>query len=119
MRKLIKIPGACVPCALQYASGIDEETVLRICALHGFEAGEGMCDHEYLEAAADLKMKLKRVNVDAEPLNKFMRRHKNGLYLLVTFDHMFVLDSSIIVDPRNKRAPGLWRVIREAYRVLR
>lgn len=61
MKKIKKIDGSCAVCALHYVSGIDEETVLRICAMHGFEAGEGMTDDEYLEAAADLKLTLKKV----------------------------------------------------------
>jgi len=85
--------------------------------MHGFEAGEGMTDDEYLEAATDLKLLLHRVQADGITLRQFIRKYPQGLYLTATWDHLFAVDNGIIADPRNHDRPGLGRIIRQAWRV--
>lgn len=117
MKKLKKIPAACAVCALQYVSGIDEETVLRVCALHGFEVGKGMEDAEWMAAAGDLKVKIRGIALAPRLLRQFLKDYPAGLFLVGTHDHLFAVDNGIIVDPRNKKPPGLKRIIRQAWRV--
>lgn len=117
MRKIKKIDGACAVCALQYVSGIDEETVLRVCAMHGFEVGEGMADQEYLEAAADLKLTLKKVKTDRPLLRHFIKKYPTGLFLVATYGHLFAVDNGIVADPRNEKRPGLRRIVESAWLV--
>lgn len=107
-------------CALQYASGIDEDTVLRVCAMHGFEVGMGMTEDEYLDAASDLKLTYKRVHFKHPcTLRQFIRKHPEGLYLVATWDHLFCLDNGIVADPRNDARPGLGRIVKVAHLVTK
>lgn len=117
IKKLKKINDSCAVVALHYISGLDEEAVLRICRLHGFEVGHGMSDEDWQRAAVHLGIKFRGVALEKCHLNKFMKNHKSGLYLLGTCDHIFVLDNGIIIDPRNKKPPGLKRIIKQAWRV--
>lgn len=119
MKKIKKIDAACAVCALQYCSGIDEDTVLRVCAMHGFAAGEGMTDHEWKDAASDLKLSLKRVKTDNCTLRQFIRKYPLGLYLVGTFDHLFAVDNGIVADPRNDTRPGLGRIIKQGWLVVK
>lgn len=119
MKKIKKIEAACAVCALQYVSGIDEETVLRICAMHGFAAGEGMTDYEWKEAARDLGLTLKKTRDINLTLRQIRRKYKHGLYILSTHDHLFALDNGIIIDPRNPKPPGLGRIISGAWIVTK
>lgn len=120
MKKLRKIDGSCAVLALHHVSQIDEETVLRVCALHGFNPTDGMEDEDWIEAAKDLGLKLRSAGKFDCRLKKFVSEHKTGLYLVGTFDHLFVLDNGLIVDPKEKdagRYPGLGRIVKEAWRV--
>lgn len=118
MKKLKEIDGSCAVVALWYVSGIDEETVLRVCTSCGFEVGEGMEDEEWQEAAHCLSVKMRSIPVDQPcTLYKFIKLHPKGLYLIGTFDHLFVVDNGVIVDPRCPRPPGLKRLIKQAWRV--
>lgn len=121
MKKLKKIDASCAVLALHHVSGVDEETVLRVCKLHGFEAGEGMEDSDWQEAAKDLGVKIRRISLEPCRLSKFINNHEVGLYLLGTMDHLFVIDNGVIIDPRTKmfgKFPGLGRIIKEAWRVV-
>lgn len=117
MKKLKEIDGSCAVVALCHVSSIDEETVLRVCTSCGFEAGQGMEDPEWQEAAKCLGLKLRAIKLKPCFLKEFIRKKKKGLYLVGTFDHLFVVDNGIIVDPRNPRPPGLGRLIRQAWKV--
>lgn len=117
MKLLKRIEAACAPVALCYVSGIDEETVIRVCAMHGFEAGEGMTDEEYLEAAADLGLKCYRTRIKDVRLREFIRKHPTGLFLVATRDHLFAVDNGIVADCRNPNRPGLGRIVKAAWRV--
>ena len=103
--------------ALQYVSGIDEETVLRVCALHGFESKAGMEDEEWRAAAEELKIKTRAMSLSPQKLRRFKRDYPQGLYLLGTCNHLFAIDNGIIIDPRCEKPPGLDRIIRQAWKV--
>ncbi len=118
MKKLKKIDGSCAVIALHHVSGIDEETVLRVCALHGFTPEDGMEDEDWQEAAKDLGLNIRAVPMKDVRLSAFKKAHNTGLYLVGTFDHLFVLDNGLIVDPREKlegRYPGLGRIVKRAW----
>lgn len=104
-------------CALQYVSGVDEETTLRVSALHGFVIGKGMSDAEWRAAATELKIVSRGVAMEPRILRHFLRDYSEGLYFVATHDHLFVVDNGIIIDPRNPKPPGLKRTIRQAWRV--
>ncbi len=116
MKKLRKIDGSCAVCALCYVSGLDQETVLRVCALHGFEAGRGMFDEEWQDAAEHLGLKFRKVPESECRLKTFMSKYKKGLYLVGTIDHIFVLDNGIIIDPKEDKE-GMGRIVKGAWRV--
>jgi hypothetical protein len=117
MRKLKKIDAACAVLALLYVSEKSEETVLRMCKLHGFKEGAGMSDAEWGAAAKLLGVSARAIPLEACPLRKFIKDHKTGLFLVGTCDHLFVVDDGVIVDPRHPTPPGLRRTIRQAWRV--
>lgn len=122
MRKLQKIDGSCAVLALHHVSGLPEDTVLRVCKLHGFEPSLGMEDDDWRAAADDLGIKIRAVPMESCRLKKFANNHKDGLYLLGTFDHLFALDNGIIIDPREKlagRYPGLGRIVKQAWKVYK
>ena len=118
LKKLKAIAGACVVLAFCYASKQNEETVLRMCTLHGFEPGRGMTDIEYLACAKQLGLKLRAVNPEPMELKKFIKEHNKGLHIVVTHDHMLVVDNGIIVDPREGGTTGnVRRKVRNAWKV--
>ena len=122
MKKLIKIDNSCAVIALHHVSGLDEETVLRICKLYDFSPHEGMDDEDWISAAKDLGITVRSVFNGSERLSKFVNNHKDGLYLLGTFNHLFVLDNGLIVDPRAKGwggYPGLSRLVKQAWKVTK
>ena len=119
MKRLKKIDGSCAVVALLYCSGMDEETVIRVCQFHGFEAGKGMTDDEWHAAARDLKIKFRLVAMKPCTLGQFIKNHPKGLYLIGTHDHLFVVDNGIIVDPRNTNPPGLKRSVKQSWRVTK
>lgn len=120
MKKLLTIDGCCAVLALHHVSGIDEETVLRICTLRNFKPKKGMADKDWKAAADDLGIKIRGLIMEPCRLKRFVEDHPTGLWLLGTHDHLFVLDNNVIVDPREKQRgkyPGLRRVIKQAWRV--
>lgn len=119
MKKLSKISGACVLAALWYIVGIDEEAVLRVCTAHGFKPGKGMFDEDWKRAANQLGIKMRGIAMKQCTLKKFVKNHPEELYIVGTFDHLFVVDNGIIVDPRCATPPGLKRIIKQVWRVDR
>ena len=117
MKKLKKIEGSCAVCALHYVSGKDEDTVLRICKSYGFEPEAGMEDTEWREAAEHLGVKVRAVSLEKCSLRQFLKDYPNGVYLIGTSGHLFVVDNGVIVDPRNDKPPGLKRTVLQAWRV--
>ncbi len=122
MKKLIKIEGACAVLALHHVSGLNEDTVLRICKLHDFHPAIGMEDEDWQEAAKDLGLSIRSCFVGSQRLSSFITKKRDGLYLIGTFDHLFVLDHGVIVDPREKMRghyPGLGRLVKQAWKVTK
>ena len=106
LKKLKKLKGACVVLAFCYVTKQNEETIERMCTLHGFEPGRGLTDIEYLACAKMLGIKLRKVSFEPMELRKFLKEYKKGLYVVVTYDHMLVVDNSLIVDPREGGETG-------------
>lgn len=120
MKKLKKIDNSCAVVALHHVSGIDEETVLRVCVLHDFNCKDGMEDEDWREAAKELGIKVVSIPLTPCRLKKFLKEFPTGLFLVGTRDHLFVIDNGIIVDPSERQAgryPGLGRIIKQAWRV--
>jgi hypothetical protein len=81
-----------------------------------------MDDADWLEAADDLGIKTRAVSISPLRLRRFIHDNTTGLFLIGTFDHLFVLDNGLIVDPREKmrgRYPGLGRIVKQVWRVLK
>lgn len=116
MKKLKALDAACAVLALHYVSGVEENTALRVCTMSGFHPGEGMSDEEWKEAAGLLGLAVRAVPLEPCRLKTFMTAHPTGLFLVSTFNHLFVLDNGLLIDPRAK-TPGLGRVVRHAWRV--
>jgi len=120
IKRIKKIKNACAPVALCHASGRDEDTVMRVCISAGFSKKEGMADEEWQQAADDLGIVMRAVPLIPQRLQKFIRRYKEGLFLVYTHDHLFCVDGGIIYDPREKlrgKWPGLGRIVKGAWRV--
>ena len=111
MKTLKKIENACVPVALQYLAKASVEQTLSACIF------AGMDEEDMRHAAKRLGLALKAVDFAPMELRKFTNVYPEGVYLLFTFDHALVLDNSKIVDPQNKKPPGLRRIIKSAWRV--
>lgn len=117
MRKLKKIKGACAPTALWYCCQKDEDTVLRVCQAYGFKEAEGMFDSDWQQAAQQLGITMRAVSLDPMRLGKFVKEYPDGLYLMSTRDHLFIVDNGVVFDPRYEKAPGLNRKVLAAWRV--
>lgn len=119
MKKLKKINDSCAIVALLYCSGLDEDTVIRICKLHGFEAGRGMEDREILDSAKEMGLKVRKKTINSCRLSTFIKNNPKGLFLVGTHDHLFVIDNSLVIDPRNETRPGLGRIINQTWKVCK
>lgn len=122
MKKLKKIENSCAVIALHHVSGVDEETVLRVCKTHDFHPSEGMEDEDWMEAAKDLGIQIRSCFNGSVRLRKFVSEHKEGLFLLGTHDHLFALDNGVIIDPRARGwggYPGLGRLVKQAWKVTK
>lgn len=119
MKRLQKYDGSCAPTALHYCSSVDEDTVLRICHLHGFKDGKGMYDAEWQEAARQLGIDYRGIGIEPLLLKQFVSNYPEGLFLVATADHIFVVDNGIVIDPLYSKAPGMRRKIKQAWRVLK
>lgn len=117
MKKLKKIPDSCAVAALWYCAGIEEDTAIRICRANGFKEGQGMEDSDWRRAADLMGIKCRGIAIQPQTLKQFLKNNPEGLYLLGTCDHLFVVDNGIIIDPRNKKPPGLKRMILQSWRV--
>ena len=120
MKKLMKIDNSCAVIALHHVSGMDEDTVLRICKFHDFTPKGGMIDEDWIAAGKDLGITVRLVFSGSVRLKQFLTTHKDGLYLIRTHDHLFALDNGIIVDPATKESktyPALGRLVKWAYKV--
>lgn len=122
MKKLIKIDNSCAVLALHHVSGLDEETVLRVCKINDFTPKNGMEDEDWISAAKDLGISVRSCFLGSERLSSFITKKPEGLYLIGTFNHLFVLDNGLIIDPRSKEwdgYPGLGRLVKQAWKVTK
>lgn len=119
MKKLTKMSAACACLALYYISGQAEDTVLRICKAHGYKEGEGMSDDSWKAAATQLGINLRGLAIEPHTLRQFIKNHPEGLYLVATHDHIFVVDNNLVIDPRYSNGLGLRRIIRQSWAVIK
>lgn len=122
MKKILKIDNSCAVLALHHVSGLDEETVLRVCKFHDFTPQGGMTDEDWIEAAKDLSISVRMIFSGSCRLGKFINEHKTGLFLIRTHDHIFSLDNGVMIDPGGKEMkhyPGLGRLVKWAWKVTK
>lgn len=119
--RLKRMKGACVPTALWYLSGGDEGEVIRVCKAFGFREGTGeeagMDDEDWIAAARHFGIRVRRVACEDMRLDKFVNNHREGLFVVHTWDHMLVVENGKVIDPRE--GPGLRRFVRAVWRVGR
>jgi hypothetical protein len=123
MSKLLRKHGYCAPLALQYVSGEEDDYVHEICTNSGFTPEWGMEDHEYFEAARELGVKFRRVQLKQrglyrQKLSKFLDENPQGCFLIYTSNHLFVVDEGDIYDPLNEVGFGLDRLVTGAWKVF-
>lgn len=122
MKKIIKINNSCAVLALHHVSGMDEETVLRVCKFNDFDPNYGMDDEDWIRAAKDLGISLRSVFEGSCRFKSFFNKNKEGLFLIRTCDHLFALDNGLIIDPGAKELksyPGLGRLVKQAWKVTK
>ena len=121
-RKLKYVSGYCAPHALKYVSGKSDGIVHAVCLSNGFSKEYGLEEHEWQKAAKELGIRLRRKNLkQAElyrcKLKEFIQLHPEGVFIIYTDAHLFVLDNGVIVDPLTE-GEGLARIVTGAWRVL-
>lgn len=122
-RKLRKIDGSCAPFALKYLSGLSNSETHDICQFFGFQQDTGMEEHEFLDAAKDMGIKFRRINLKKKELyrcklRKFIKEHPEGKYLIYTNAHLFVVHNSKVVDIINPGYLGLDRIVTGAWMIF-
>lgn len=123
MKKLLSKKYTINTCALTaicYASKKDEETIIRMCIAHNFKFQNGLTDRQWMKIARITGLSFKSQLKEKTTLGKFISKHKKGCYFVSQADHLFVVDDSIIYDPRTKykNLPGLKRVIVQAWKII-
>lgn len=121
-RKLKYVSGYCAPHALKYASGRTEASVLNICADNYFTPEHGMEEHEWQKAARELGIRLRRRNLKQAGLYRcklkdFIKACPEGMFIIYTDAHLFVVDDGEVIDPLNDD-PFLHRIVTGAWRVI-
>lgn len=118
--KVKTVKDACAVAAVWYCAGApDEETVFRISRAFCNFKEDGMTDTEWQALAKHFGISVRKVPFEEMKLRKFKKEFKEGLYFVSTHDHLFVVDNGIIIDPRNKKPPGLDRIIKWAWKATR
>ncbi len=122
---ILKTPNSCAPTALQYLSGKDDVTVAEACIQ------QGMHDDTIIGAAKTLGVTL--IKMDGMPemeVRQFQSEYPVGKFLVTTFDHIFVIENKVQIDPylqeenckRSlkglKPVPGTRRMLIEAWKVI-
>lgn len=111
MKSIAKINGSCAITALQYAADTTEEKALKVCI------GQGLFDEQWMKAADELGLKIKRVVYKPIQLKRFLKKYPVGLYIMGSHNHLFVVDNGRVVDPAWG-SDGLYRKIISAYEVV-
>lgn len=124
MNKRIKrINGFCAPLALKYLSGASDKSVYDVCLANWFQQAHGMEEHEFLKAAKELNIRLRRMNLKKSELYgaelyKFIKANPDGKFLIYTHAHLFVVNNSEVIDQINTKGYfGLRRKVTGAWRV--
>ena len=114
------INGYCAVLAITYASGLPESQVVDMCRWHGFvDNGAGMYDDDWLAAAKDLGIRLRRVKTKAKTVGGFLKEHPLGTFLVGTEGHLFaVLNGGMVNHPIQSNTDRRCKV-QEAWRVLK
>lgn len=121
-RKIKRVDGFCAPSALKYLSGLDEKLVYDICAANHWNEKIGMEDREWMKAFKEAGVKFRRLNLKRKGLyGKILRKIKHeysaGRYIVLTDNHIFVLDNGEIIDPLylseglSRKIVGLFKVM--------
>ena len=119
MKKLLSIDGSCALVALKYISGIDEDTMERLCTANNFKPEVGMFDEDWKKVAKILGIKIRSAIIEVGTLKQFVKSHPDGLFLVCTHDHIFVVDNGVVFDPKFPNAIKLKRVIKQAWKVTK
>ena len=123
MKKIRKVSGSCAPLALKYLSGLCDHEVHDICVAHGFIQEHGMEEHEFLGAAKDMGIRLRRMNLKKlglyrSHLGRFIRENMEGKFLIYTSQHLFVVSGGQVIDPLHPDNPGLRRIVTGVWRAV-
>ncbi len=121
-KKLKKVDGACAPFALRALITVPDAVILDVCTQHGYRAEWGMEEHEVIESAKELGIRLRRMNLKDKglyrsQLRKFIAENPIGTFLVYTTGHIFVLQNSVLIDPLTE-GERLRRIVTGAWRVL-
>jgi hypothetical protein len=122
-RKLKYVSGYCAPHALHFVSGKSENTVYEACLNNDFSKEFGMEEYEWQKAAKELGVRLRRKNLKRAglygcQLKDFIKACPEGMYIIYTHMHLFVVEDGEIYDLLNPNNPGLSRLVTGAWRVL-
>lgn len=112
MKKLSNIEGACAVIALRYAAKVPAGIAIEACL------SQGMFDEQWTIAAKKLGLRVEKTITKRVMLRKFIGKYPDGLFLMATHNHLFVLDNGKIIDP-SWNSDGLYRMILQAWRVLK
>ena len=121
MKKIRKIDGSCAPLALKYLSKKSDKTVYDVCLINWFQQSHGMEEHEFLNAAKALgirlrRIKLKKIGLYRSKLSKFIKNNPKGTYLIYTHAHIFVIDNGLVIDKLNPKYLGMSRMVTGAWK---
>ena len=110
MKKLTNTPGACAIIAIRYAARTSDAAALRACI------NQGQFDEQWQKAAEELGLKLTKVRSRKILLKNFLKKFPEGMFIVGTHDHLFVVDNGKVVDPAYD-VPGLSRTLTGAWLV--
>ena len=122
MSKLRKESGYCAPYALKYLTGLPDKKILDACRANGFKQEWGMEEYEVINAAYDLGLRTRRVNLKKRDLYgikllRFTKEYPQGRFLVYTPGHILVVSNGVIVDPINDGYIGEERAVTAAWKV--
>ncbi len=114
-----RLHGYCAVIALTYVSGLPESQVVDMCRWHHFvDNGKGMDDDDWLSAAKDLGIRLRRLHKKHDTIRDFLQAHPTGLFLVGTRNHLFAVLNGGMVNHPNQRTTDKRCKIDTVWRVL-